>query len=55
LEPRWGIKQGLDTSLSAFAEIWAAAGTPNAVLKLTFDDLVTLTGGRVAAVSHAAG
>jgi prolyl-tRNA editing enzyme YbaK/EbsC (Cys-tRNA(Pro) deacylase) len=45
----------IDGALSAFVEIWAAAGTPNAVFKLTFDDLVALTGGRVAAVSRAAG
>ena len=31
-------------------EIWAAAGTPNAVFRLTPADLVELTGGKVAAV-----
>jgi prolyl-tRNA editing enzyme YbaK/EbsC (Cys-tRNA(Pro) deacylase) len=45
----------IDESLLAFAEIWAAAGTPNAVFKLTPNDLVTLTDGRVAAVARAAG
>lgn len=45
----------IDEPLSACAEIWAAAGTPNAVFRLTFGDLVTLTGGKVAAVSRAAG
>ena len=34
------------------AEIWAAAGTPNAVFRLTPSDLVELTGGRVAAVAR---
>lgn len=45
----------IDEALSAVAEIWAAAGTPNAVFRLTFGDLVGLTGGRVAAVSRPAG
>jgi prolyl-tRNA editing enzyme YbaK/EbsC (Cys-tRNA(Pro) deacylase) len=40
----------IDESLLAFAEIWAAAGTPNAVFKLTPESLVALTGGQVAAV-----
>ena len=42
----------IDESLLAFEEIWAAAGTPNAVFKLTPDKLISLTGGRVAAVAH---
>ena len=41
----------IDESLLAFEEIWAAAGTPNAVFKLTPDNLISLTGGRVAAVA----
>jgi prolyl-tRNA editing enzyme YbaK/EbsC (Cys-tRNA(Pro) deacylase) len=40
----------IDEALSTFAEIWAAAGTPNAVFKLSPSDLVALTDGRVAAV-----
>ena len=40
----------IDESLMAFAEIWAAAGTPNAVFRLSPVDLVALTGGTVAAV-----
>ena len=40
----------IDEALAAFAEIWAAAGTPNAVFKLAPSDLVALTDGRVAAV-----
>ena len=36
----------------AFGEIWAAAGTPNAVFRLTPADLVALTGGTVAAVKR---
>jgi prolyl-tRNA editing enzyme YbaK/EbsC (Cys-tRNA(Pro) deacylase) len=42
----------IDESLSAFATIWAAAGTPNAVFRLTPADLVRLTGGRRAAVAR---
>ena len=34
----------LDQDLSVFNEIWAAAGTPNAVFRLTPSDLQTLTG-----------
>ena len=40
----------VDETLMPFAEIWAAAGTPNAVFRLTPSDLVDLTGGRIAAV-----
>ena len=42
----------IDQSLMAFAEIWAAAGTPNAVFRLTPADLVELTGGRTVAVAR---
>ena len=42
----------IEERLMAFAEIWAAAGTPNAVFRLTPADLVELTGGRVAAVAR---
>lgn len=34
----------LDADLRAFAEIWAAAGTPNAVFRLTPDQLARITG-----------
>jgi prolyl-tRNA editing enzyme YbaK/EbsC (Cys-tRNA(Pro) deacylase) len=40
----------IDEDLMRWPEIWAAAGHPNTVFKLTPDDLVRLTGGRVAAV-----
>ncbi|WP_319584026.1 YbaK/EbsC family protein [uncultured Pseudodesulfovibrio sp.] len=36
----------LDQDLKQFTEIWAAAGTPNAVFRLTPDRLEALTGGR---------
>jgi prolyl-tRNA editing enzyme YbaK/EbsC (Cys-tRNA(Pro) deacylase) len=40
----------IDDELMAFSEIWAAAGTPNAVFRLAPADLVALTGGTVATV-----
>ena len=40
----------IDEDLFRWSEIWAAAGHPNTVFKLTPDDLVRLTGGRVATV-----
>jgi prolyl-tRNA editing enzyme YbaK/EbsC (Cys-tRNA(Pro) deacylase) len=40
----------IDEDLLQYAEIWAAAGTPRAVFKLTPDDLVKMTGGQVIAV-----
>lgn len=40
----------IDEDLLGHAEIWAAAGTPRAVVRLTPDDLLRATGGRVIAV-----
>jgi prolyl-tRNA editing enzyme YbaK/EbsC (Cys-tRNA(Pro) deacylase) len=37
----------VDESLAAFPELWAAGGTPHTVFPLTFDELVSLTGGSV--------
>ncbi len=37
----------IDADLLAFDEIWAAAGTPNAVFRLLPAELVTITGGLV--------
>jgi len=37
----------LDADLMEFDEIWAAAGTPNAVFRLTPAELVTLSGGTI--------
>ena len=42
----------IDEDLRSFDEIWAAAGTPNAVFRLNFDDLVQLTGGTVTRVAE---
>jgi len=37
----------IDQDLLGYAEIWAAAGTPNGVFRLTPNDLVRMTGGQV--------
>src|ERR1700733_7887974 len=42
----------IEESLLGFEQIWAAAGTPNAVFRLTPSDLVELTGGRTVAVAR---
>jgi Cys-tRNA(Pro) deacylase len=41
----------LDEDLNAFAEIWAAAGAPNAVFRLTPAQLQTLTAGAFADIA----
>ncbi len=41
----------IDRDLEQFAEVWAAAGTPNSVFKVTPAELVRLTGGQVADVA----
>lgn len=40
----------IDEDLLRYAEIWAAAGTPQAVFKLTPQELQRITGGRVICV-----
>jgi prolyl-tRNA editing enzyme YbaK/EbsC (Cys-tRNA(Pro) deacylase) len=40
----------IDSDLLKLPTIWAAAGTPNAVFQLTPDELVSMTGGKVADV-----
>lgn len=42
----------IDQDLNQYAEIWAAAGSPNAVFKLTPADLLRLTGGKVAVLKQ---
>ncbi len=44
----------VDADLFEYDEIWAAAGTPHAVMRLTPDELLRLCGGRVANVAIAA-
>ncbi|HBX68736.1 MAG TPA: hypothetical protein DEH25_04975 [Chloroflexi bacterium] len=41
------LRTFIDEDLLAYAEIWAAAGTPHAVFRLTGADLVRATGGQV--------
>ncbi len=43
----------IDEDLLQFEEIWAAAGTPRAVFRLTPGDLVEITEGRVVMVKQA--
>lgn len=43
----------VDESLLAFDEVWAAAGTPDAVFPIDPDRLVELSGGEPAAVAEA--
>jgi prolyl-tRNA editing enzyme YbaK/EbsC (Cys-tRNA(Pro) deacylase) len=45
------IETFIDEDLMRFGEIWAAAGTPNAVFRLTAADLVRITKGRVVSVT----
>jgi prolyl-tRNA editing enzyme YbaK/EbsC (Cys-tRNA(Pro) deacylase) len=40
----------IDEDLFHYADIWAAAGTPQAVFKLTAQELLRITGGRVMSV-----
>lgn len=40
----------IDEDLLQYEEIWAAAGTPNAVFKLTPSDLIKMTGGRIVSI-----
>ena len=42
----------IDEALMGFDEIWAAAGTPNAVFRLTPADLVGLTQGTIAPIAR---
>ncbi len=52
--PPVGHRQALtifiDEDLLQYEEIWAAAGTPHAVFRLTPDDLKTITSGKVISV-----
>jgi prolyl-tRNA editing enzyme YbaK/EbsC (Cys-tRNA(Pro) deacylase) len=40
----------IDEDLLKYEEIWAAAGNPHAVFKLTPSDLIKITGGRVISI-----
>lgn len=41
----------IDADLLQYTEVWAAAGTPNAVFRLTPTDLVQMTGGKVVKIT----
>jgi prolyl-tRNA editing enzyme YbaK/EbsC (Cys-tRNA(Pro) deacylase) len=41
----------IDQDLLQYAQIWAAAGHPNAVFALTGEELVAMTGGQVAVIA----
>ncbi|GGP27000.1 YbaK/EbsC family protein [Silvimonas amylolytica] len=42
----------IDEDLLTYPELWAAAGTPNSVFRLTPEELVALTAGRVARIKE---
>jgi prolyl-tRNA editing enzyme YbaK/EbsC (Cys-tRNA(Pro) deacylase) len=42
----------IDRDLERFAAVWAAAGTPNAVFRITPADLIRLTQGQVADIAR---
>lgn len=46
------IQTFIDEDLRGYQEIWAAAGTPHAVFRLTPQELITLTGGQVTMVKE---
>lgn len=39
------LRTVVDVDLSRFGEVWAAGGTPDTVMALTYDELLHLTGG----------
>lgn len=45
------LKTFIDEDLLEYDEIWAAAGNPHALFKLSPDNLIKMTGGKVVAVS----
>jgi prolyl-tRNA editing enzyme YbaK/EbsC (Cys-tRNA(Pro) deacylase) len=45
----------IDEDLLQYAEVWASAGTPNSVFRLTPDDLRRITAGRVAGLKEGPG
>lgn len=46
-----GIPVYIDRDLLAYPEIWAAAGTPRSVFRITPGELVAITGGEVVALA----
>jgi len=48
---RGDVQVLIDASLLQYPEIWAAAGTPHAVFRLSPEELKRITGGRVVSVA----
>jgi prolyl-tRNA editing enzyme YbaK/EbsC (Cys-tRNA(Pro) deacylase) len=46
------LRRYVERSLAAYAEIWAAAGHPSTVFRLTYADLVRITGGAEAELAE---
>ncbi|KAK9764270.1 hypothetical protein K7432_008356 [Basidiobolus ranarum] len=46
------IKTVVDVELSRFEKVWAAAGHPNTVFQITFEDLVRLSNGSISKVGE---
>lgn len=44
------IKPLIDEDIMKYSEIWAAAGTPNSVFRLSPDDLLQITHGRIVGI-----
>lgn len=44
------VRTYVDTALQRYSEVWTAAGHPKTVLPLTYDQLLTVTGGTPTAV-----
>ena len=40
-----GLRAFVEKSLAAYRELWAAAGHPHTVFRLTYDELLRITGG----------
>ncbi|HYI86279.1 MAG TPA: YbaK/EbsC family protein, partial [Burkholderiales bacterium] len=40
-----GLRTFVEKSLAAYRELWAAAGHPHTVFRLTYPDLLRITGG----------
>jgi len=46
-----GVKVLLDSSLTRFVKVWAAAGTPNSVMSLRVEQLRDIVGGELVDVA----
>jgi prolyl-tRNA editing enzyme YbaK/EbsC (Cys-tRNA(Pro) deacylase) len=46
------LRTFVEESLAAYAELWAAAGHPHTIFRLSYDDLLRVTGGARAAFAE---